>query len=1100
MIATNPSSIETMTDLEESASLDGIVAILRRAEAFEAPLSFAQQRLWFVHQWEPDSPLYNVPSAVRLRGALNIRALSRALTAIVERHEILRSVYVAENGAPRQIIRPPITELPMTIHKLEERDDAARERRLDEVLRLESRRPFDLANDLMLRATLIRLGPEDHVLLLVLHHIAADGWSMGVLHRELSELYSALDSGRTPSLVDLPVQYADYAVWERQNLTGKSLASQLDFWREQLAGCSDSLELPTDRPRPATQTFRGNWTTRPLPESLRESLKAASLRQGSTLFMTLLAAFKVMLLRYTGQEDIVVGTPVGGRGRLEIEPLIGLFLNTLVLRSDLSGNPTFRELLRRVRDVTLDAYTHQELPFDLLLRELRPDRAAGRNPLVQVLFVFQNFPAPELSLGSVSAELLPLSRVATGTAKFDLTFQAEESADGLMLSAEYNTDLFAADTISRMMANFQVLLEGIAANPDRPILELPLLAADEQRKLLVEWNDTRADYRGDQTVARLFSAQVERSPQRTALVAGDSALTYAELDSQSGRLARFLRRRGIGPGHRVGLCVDRSANLLVAVLAILKSGAAYVPLDPHFPEERRRFMAVDAELSFLISTTTHHGCFELPPERQLLLDADSSLMDAATSAAPMSADADAGPEDPAYVIYTSGSTGKPKGVVIPHRAVVNFLSSMAREPGLTADDTLVAVTTLSFDIAVLELFLPLTVGARIVLANQEETLDGRALAALLDQHGATCLQATPVTWRLLLETGWTPGREFKALVGGEALPKDLAARLIECGVELWNMYGPTETTVWSTCAHLTDIDEGITIGRPIANTTIRILDAQGRLCPIGVPGELYIGGAGLALGYWQRPELTTERFVLDPFGAGPDERLYRTGDLARWRSDGSLEHLGRLDYQVKLRGFRIELGEIEACLAANAAVSEAVVVASEEDAGQKRLVAYVASSSPPDDLEEQLRRQTRAALPDYMVPAQIVLLKTLPRTPNGKIDRRSLPAPAASEGRLREMVAPQTPTEELVLAEFHSVLGRADVGVLESFFDLGGHSLMAARLMARLRTVSGVDLPLRELFSRPTAAGLAQAIDALRWQQQAGSVAGRADDREEVLL
>jgi amino acid adenylation domain-containing protein len=626
---------------------------------------------------------------------------------------------------------------------------------------------------------------------------------------------------------------------------------------------------------------------------------------------------------------------------------------------------------------------------------------------------------------------------------------------------------------------------------------------------------TKADYPRNALMQELFESQVTRTPERTALRYGETTLSYNDLDTRANRLAQALRTRGVGRGQRVGLCVERGADMLAAVLGILKAGAAYVPLDPMFPQERLRFMAEDAELALLVSTSALVDLFDLPRERQLLLDTDADVL-AAQPEQRLTPDAarDARPEDPAYMIYTSGSTGKPKGVVVPHRAVVNFLTSMAHEPGLTADDVLVAVTTLSFDIAVLELHLPLTLGAKVVIASREQAVDGRALRALLEQHRATIMQATPVTWRLLLEAGWQAGKNFKALVGGEGLPKDLADQLIASGIELWNMYGPTETTVWSTCARITDTANGITIGKPIANTTVYILDEQKNLCPIGVPGELCIGGDGVTLGYWNRPELTADRFIADPFSAVPGATLYRTGDLARWRNDGTLEHLGRLDFQVKIRGYRIELGEIETAIARHPAIREAVVMAREDIPGDPRLVAYLVVQNPPADLVEQLRAQLRTALPEYMVPALFVTLDALPLTPNAKIDRKALPIPDSSQSHITQRTAltqPRTETEKILAGIWAEVLGLEQVGIEDNFFDLGGHSLLAMRANSRVRQLMSLDLPLVEFFTAPTISGLATRIETLRGcapskieesALQASSIrpAGLTGDREEIAL
>jgi len=648
-----------------------------------------------------------------------------------------------------------------------------------------------------------------------------------------------------------------------------------------------------------------------------------------------------------------------------------------------------------------------------------------------------------------------------------------------------------------MIESFEILFKDVILDPEKKISELSILALEQKKQILEDWNATEAEYPREKCIHELFEVQVARTPKAVAVVFEDDQLPYSELNERADVLAGKLRALGVGPEVRVGICVNRSVEMLVGLLGVLKAGGCYVPLDPAYPKERIAFMLEDSQASVLLTQRTLRDLFkfEIPNLQVFCVDA---LPD---SANPKSESRNPKSTEPAYLIYTSGSTGKPKGVVVPHRAVVNLLTSMAREPGLKADDVLVAVTTLSFDIAVLELLLPLTVGAKIVIANQDDIVDGTALGSLLERHRATVMQATPVTWRLLLEAGWKPQPGFKALVGGEALPADLADQLLACGVELWNMYGPTETTVWSTCARITDTAKGITIGKPIANTTVRILDQWKNLCPIGVPGELCIGGDGVALGYWNRPELTADQFIPDPCGTVRGDKLYRTGDLARWRTDGTLEHLGRLDFQVKFRGFRIELGEIETAIAQHPTVREVAVIAREDSPGDKRLVAYVVAENAPAELVDQLRARLRAAMPEYMVPSQFVMLETLPRTHNGKLDRKALPVPSVEDRSSRKVAAaPQTPTEEMVLGIFRSVLNRSDFGVSDNFFDLGGHSLMAARLMARLRTESGVDIPLRDLFARPTVAGLAEAIDALQWLQKSRAPASSVGIREEFVL
>ncbi len=1087
----------------ESPGRNGAGSRLRpaapRLEALAHPgpteLSFSQQRLWFLDQMEPGRTTYTIPMAIELRGALDVRVLERALGALVSRHESLRTVFVAEAGRPLQIVSAPgVWKLPVTDLGGEPK---AREQ-LDKSLRQEVSQGFDLARGPLFRARLYRLAAGHYVLLLAMHHIISDGWSMGILFRELGELYGCFSRGLAATLPPLALQYRDFAPWQRRFLQGDVLDKLLRHWCSRLAGAPQVLELPADHPRPAVESNRGAMYSFSLPLELAESLRQFARRESATLFMTLLAAFNVLLARYSGQEDILVGTHVANRNRLEIEDVVGCFVNTLVLRADLSGDPSVSQFLGRVREACLDAFDHQDLPFERLVEELRPARDLSRNPIIQVMFAMENMPLRPLDLPGLTQAPLEID---PGVARTDLMLLVQETSQGLVGLFEYATDLFDAPAIVRMATHWRALLEAMVASPMGRLSELPLLTELERQRLLVEWNRTAADYPRASCVHELFERQAQRTAQAAAVTFGDQHLSYGQLNRRSNQIAHHLRNLGIGSGARVGLCVERSLEMLVGLLGILKAGAAYVPLDPSFPPDRLRFMADDAQFSLLVATTFLAGSFGLPRERQVLLDADAKTLAAAPDT-PLAMDVhSARPENPAYVIYTSGSTGKPKGVVVPHRAVVNFLASMSRTPGLAASDVLVAVTTLSFDIAVLELLLPLTVGAHVMIADQDQTMDGHALGSLLHREKATVMQATPVTWRLLLEAGWTPERAFKALVGGEALPKSLADQLIARGVELWNMYGPTETTVWSTCARITDTSNGITIGKPVANTTIRILDGRKNLCPIGVPGELCIGGEGVCLGYWNRTQLTAERFIPDPLGTTPGARLYRTGDRARWRGDGTLEHLGRLDCQVKLRGFRIEPGEIESAIAQHPAVREATVTARETRPQDKRLVAYLVAPNPPDDLPGQLRALLRAAMPEYMVPAHFVMLDALPRTPNGKLDRQSLPAPGPGDDSARRAAdLPPTSAEQMVMDAFRAALNRTDFGVCDSFFDLGGHSLMAARLMFTLRAASGIDLPLRLLFERPTAAALAKAVEELTWLERSKVPSHSASGREEIEM
>jgi amino acid adenylation domain-containing protein len=1053
----------------------------KRPAGDPAPLSFAQSQMWVIDQMTPGNPAYNLPFGYRLRGRLVVTALEDSFNEIIRRQEGLRTTFGVKDGEPVQFIHPGL-KIQLTVVDLHHLSGAELENRLQALASEESIKPFDLSSLPLIRVHLFKLAETEHVLIVNVHHIVADGMSLGLLLRELDIFYRAFTGSEEPRPPELTMQYADFALWERQAIANEAAyAGQIEFWRKQLGGTLPVLELPGDKPRPARQSFNGSNAFFDLPPALAEQLRVAGAREGCTFFMTLLAAYQVLLQRHSGAEDIVIGIPVTVKTLVdEIGPVIGNFLNMAALRCDLSGEPTFIDLLRRTRRTALDAISNSSLPFGALMKHLKFPRDPSRNPVFQVMLEVLSPMAPRIGA-------LELSSYQSNpkVAQFDLSLHLWKEGGGYRGRFEYCTDLFHPETVERLSSNFEQLLHAIVNDPRQTISSIPILTASERNRILNEWNSTDAPFPANSLLHQLFEGQVDRTPGRVAIRAGATALSYAELDARANRMARALRSCGVCRGQRVGLCIERGADMIAAVLGILKSGAAYVPLDPSFPENRLRFMAEDAQLALLVSNSALAGPFGLHRERQLLLDVDAGAI-AATPDTRLPVDASAAqPGDPAYIIYTSGSTGKPKGVVVPHRAVVNFLTSMAREPGLAIDDVLTSVTTLSFDIAVLEIHLPLSLGASVVIATHEETVDGPALAFLLEQCRATIMQATPVTWRLLLEAGWRPKAPFKALVGGETMPRDLADQLIAHGVELWNMYGPTETTVWSTCARITDTSNGITIGKPIANTTVRILDARKNLCPIGVHGELCIGGAGVALGYWNRPELTAECFIPDPFGATTEARLYRTGDRARWRNDGTLEHLGRLDGQIKLRGFRIEPGEIEAVIARHPSVREVTVIAREDKPGDKRLVAYLVAEDPAANLADPLRALVRAALPEYMVPTHFVMLKALPRTPNGKLDRQALPAPAQIDGSpARIAVPPRTPTEEMVIGVFRDVLNGMDFGVFDSFFDLGGHSLMAARLMLKLRAVAGVDLPLRMLFERPTTAKLAEAVDGLSWLEK----------------
>lgn len=916
-------------------------------------LSFAQQRIWFLQQLEPDSAAYNIPLAYHLTGPLNLMILRQSLNDLVQRHESLRTTFSIFEGRPIQVIAPSLT-LDIPAVDLRDLPDSEAESRARQLAAEDSQQLFNLSRGPLLRVTRLRLAEETHILVLTMHHIISDGWSIGLFFKELTALYNTHLNEKSAPLPELPIQYADFAVWQQEWLQGETLDNQLTYWERTLEGYPSALELPTDRPHPKLQTYHGDRRSIWLPQSVTDALRILSQKEKATPFMALVAAFQLLLKRYSGQDDILVGSPIANRNRSEIEGLIGLFVNTLVLRTNISDNLTFRQLLSRVRETTVDAFAHQDLPFEKLVEKLQPERNLSRPPLFQVMFIFQNAAELALDLHQISAQIFPLPN---STSKYDLTLSIFKSGNRLIAHLEYNVDLFEAATIERMLGHYQTLLESIVANPDLPVSNIPILTEAERRQLVVTWNNTKADYPQNLFIHRQVEAHTELTPEAVAVVCPainlaqngstasgnpqDLTLSYRELNEQSNQLAHFLQKKGVGPGVLVGICLERSVKMMVGLLAILKSGGAYLPLDPSYPQNRLAFMLEDSQASLLVSQRELVGHFPSYHGETVLVDTDWEQIMAEETANPV---VHLRAEDLAYVIYTSGSTGKPKGVQIEHKAFSNFLASMSKQPGLSSHDKLLAVTTLSFDIAALELFLPLINGAGVVIARQELATDGVKLSQTISSAKISVMQATPATWRLLIDAGWEGNRQLKILCGGEALPQDLATELLNRCRSLWNMYGPTETTIWSTIHQVKADQQRISIGRPINNTEIYILDRNLQLLPVGIPGELYIGGDGLARGYLKRPDLDAEKFVDHPFqqsGALKEERLYKTGDLARYLPDGTIEHLGRIDHQVKVRGFRIELGEVEAVLGQHPGVKQAVVAVREDRANDKRLVAYI---------------------------------------------------------------------------------------------------------------------------------------------------------------
>ncbi len=1040
------------------------------------PLSFAQQRLWFLDQLEPNNSFYNNPTAIRLTGQLDLAALERSLNEIVRRHESLRTTFAAVGGRPTQVIAP---EFKLAMPIIDMRGLPKPEREAEALRRAteETQRPFDLARGPLLRAQLLQLGEQEYVALLTLHHIVSDGWSMGVIIREIAALYSVFSEARSPEgdtrpspLPGLPIQYADFARWQREWLQGETLQAHLAYWKQQLADSPPMLELPTDRSRPAIQTSNGSHLSFTLPCALAQSLKQLSRQEGVTLFMTLLAGFQTLLYRYTGQEIVNVGTPIANRNRAEIENLIGFFVNTLVMRGNLSGEPSFRDVLVRVREAALGAYAHQDLPFEMLVEALHPERDLSHAPLFQVMFVLDNEPRqvlelPGLMLSPVEAE--------SGTARFDITLSMAEEPDGLNATIEYNTDLFNADTIVRMAGHFQTLLEGIVADPDRHITTLPLLTEAERRQMLVEWNNTATDFPREACIHELFEQQVEQRPYALAVTYEGEQLTYLDLNRRANQVARYLRKLGVGPDVLVGICTERSLEMVVGILGILKAGSAYLPLDPTYPAERLGFMLQDSAVPVLL--TQLHLAERLPAHAAQVVHLDADW-EAIAQESDENVCSGATAEDLAYVIYTSGSTGKPKGVVLRHRGLCNLATWHHIVFDMREGKRVLQFSPFSFDASVWEVFMALRNGATLCLARQETLASGPDLVKLMrEQHVTTA--TLPPTMLLTMPVQDLPELET-IIAAGEACPRELVMRWGP-GRRFFNAYGPTETTVCTSMAQCDANDpQNPSIGKPIANTQLYILDAHLQPVPIGVPGELCVGGVSLARGYLNRPELTEVKFVRDPFSHEPGACLYRTGDLVRYRADGDIEFLGRIDQQVKVRGFRIELGEIEMALCRHPMVQEAAVITREDIPGDKRLVAYVVLADPSLATSE-LRVHLRECLPEYMVPsAFVVMAEGLPLSPSGKVDRKALPAPEGARPDMeRAYVAPRTPTEETLASLCAELLGLDRVGVFDSFFDLGGHSLLATQFISRLRDTFQVELPLRSLFEHPTIAELATAVE-----------------------
>jgi amino acid adenylation domain-containing protein len=1063
------------------------VQLLNEGDKFNVfPLSFAQQRLWFLDQLDPGSPVYNIPAGIRLEGKLNRLALEKSINVIIKRHEILRTRFITINNTPMQWIDENLAA-PLNGIDLTASPEIEHEKQILKHIELESQAKFDLSTGPLIRISLIKVAEEAHILFMVMHHIISDGWSIRLFILELSQLYSAYCGGRVPQLSDISIQYADFAKWQRNWLQGENREKQLAYWKEKLSNKTPILELPTDRPRPAIPTNQGSTIKRTFPVSLLNSLVNLSRQNGATMYMTLLTAFKILLYRYSGQSDIFIGTPIANRNREETEKIIGFFVNTLVLRTQITGEMSFVELLEQVRETTLGAFSHQDLPFETLVEELQPERSMSYNPIFQVMFVYQKTAEEKLSLPGLT--LLPID-IENRNAKFDLTLSVEEIPDkGLTVAIEFDIDLFDLTTIERLLTHFQVLLESISLNPEESLLRLSLMPDEEKNNVLSQWNASQIPLPENPVFPALFEQQCRTSPESIALVAGDHYLSYDELNRRSNLVASYLNQVGIGPENFVGILIERSIELLVAIVGVLKSGAAYVPLDPTYPQERVSFIIKQADISVLL--TQKELSKDLKSTEKISLDKNTTVL-CIDSDWEMIAQANEKyfnskicPQNPAYVIFTSGSTGRPKGVIVAHQSMIHLYFALneiiySRYPGNIFRSSLNA--PVMFDASVQQIVLLLGGHALNVLPSDIRG-SGDALFEFLQDKKLEVLDCVPSQLKLLLESGFLQDEAWQpriCLPGGEAIDTATWKELVGSEkIDFFNMYGPTECAVDSTICYINDYPTKPVIGSPVVNMKCYVLDQKLQLVPIGVIGEIYLGGLGVARGYVNRPDLTAERFIPDPFEKG--ECLYRTGDLGRWLENGQLEYIGRADFQLKVRGFRIELGEVETVLRRQPLVKEVVVSVQENLPGGPGMIAYVVcekGSAQPSAGE--LRESLKKELPEYMIPQIFTFLDKLPLTPNGKIDRKSLPLPEVTQESMGiEYVPPTNPTEEIVANSMTKLFNMPQVGIKDNFFDLGGHSLLATRFISQIRDLFKVEIALRLLFEYPTVQSISRQIDLI---------------------
>ncbi|NOJ91140.1 amino acid adenylation domain-containing protein, partial [Myxococcus xanthus] len=1057
-----------------------VPALTRVPRMGALPVSFAQQRLWFIDQLHPGSASYNVPIVLRIEGSLDVGALQRAFSALVARHESLRTTFASHEGQPVQVIHPAM-DVQLAFEDLSTLPEEEREAEFRARATRTALRPFHLERGPLMRVGLSRLSPDVHALVLVLHHIVSDGWSLGVLVREVGALYAAFLEGRSPGLPELPVQYADYAVWQRQWLSGAVLETQLDWWRQQLFGAPPHLELPTDKARPATLSHRGAWVPVRLPRPMSDAVTALAHAEGATPFMVLLAAFQLLLSRYSGQEDVLVGSPIAGRRYEETEGLIGFFVNTLVLRAQVQPHATFSELLAQVRERTLGAYEHQDLPFEKLVEHLQPERNLGRSALFQVLFVLQNAPVGPLALPGLTVK--PMGLIDKEAARFELSLSLGETPRGFEGLLQFSTDLFTVATAERMVFHLEQVLKAVTTRPASRLSEIPLLADAERHQVLVEWNGSATALPWE-AVHRRVEHHAERTPEAPAVRCEERVLTYRQLEAQANQVAHQLRGMGVGAEVPVALCLERGVEWVVAMLGILKAGGAYVPLDPSQPESRLRALVEEVAAPVVVTQTRYAATFEGLSARRVEMDGDAARLEAQPTEAPRVA---VHPEQLAYVLFTSGSTGRSKGVAVTHGQLANYVEAANARLGLAECTRFALVSTLAADLGNTVLYAALWTGGLLHVLTQERASSAAGVEEYFQRHGVECLKVVPSHLAALM-SGAAPGQVLptkRLVVGGEAASWSLLEQVaaLAPGCEVHNHYGPTETTVGVLAGRVelprrAESPATVPLGRPMGNTRVYVLDGSLRPVPVGVGGELYVGGAQVTRGYVGRPELTAERYVPDPYSGEAGARMYRTGDKVRWLGDGRLEFIGRTDFQVKVRGFRVEPGEVAAVLRAHPDVQDAVVVAREEVPGDKRLVGYAVRTARAAPDIAALRAFLQQRLPGYMVPSALVVLDALPLTPNGKVDWRALPVPDVSaRGPASAYEAPASPMEESLAAVWAHVLRVERVGREDDFFALGGHSLLATQVVARVRAVLGVEVPLRAVFEAPTLRSFAQQVE-----------------------